>query len=294
MLGAMKLTKSQRVKVIQDVANHLRPEGWTNIDLVLKQFGFPTSDEWQGDTSAYVVKMIEDAKDDDLIELGQHFGMEFDGKDPLNVLSNDTKYWQDGQLKVFISHLTEHKKQAADLKTVMQRYGMSGFVAHNDINPTAEWQIEIETALATCDLLVALLHPGFAESKWCDQETGYALGRGIPVFAVSCGADPHGFVSRFQAFSGNGKDPLQIAREIFRASIDHKKLQDKMADAVVNLFVTSGSFAAAKERIGHVELLKIWDPSYSGRIQKALKQNDQIYGSWDVPERVKKLLAKWK
>ena len=66
----MKLSKSQRVKVIQDIAKHLDSEDWTTIDLTLKQFGFPISDQWSGDVKSYVVKMIEDAKDNDLIELG--------------------------------------------------------------------------------------------------------------------------------------------------------------------------------------------------------------------------------
>jgi hypothetical protein len=289
----MKLTKSQRVKVIQDVASHLGPEDWTTVDLVLSQFGLPTTNEWQGSTSSYVIKMIEEASDDELVELGQHFGMEFEGADLAVAPDKVPEYWSDGHLRVFISHLTGHKQQAADLQIAMRRYGMSGFVAHNDINPTVEWQIEIETALSTCDLLVALIHPDFAASKWCDQEIGYALGRGIPVFAVRCGADPHGFVSRFQAFNGNVKTPIQLAKELFEAAIDHKKLQDKMADIVIDLFVTSGSFATAKERVGYVERLKVWDSSYTARIEKALKQNDQIYGSWGVPEQVKKLLKKW-
>jgi hypothetical protein len=101
-------------------------------------------------------------------------------------------------------------------------------------------------------------------------------------------------VSRFQAFNGNGKMSWQIAKELFETAIDHKKLQDKMADIVINLFVSSGTFAAAKERVGYVERLKIWDPSYTARIQKALKINDQIYGSWGVPEQVTKLTKKWK
>jgi len=45
----MKLTKSQRVKIIQDTPSHLNGEDWTTIDLTLKQFGFPTSDQWSGD-----------------------------------------------------------------------------------------------------------------------------------------------------------------------------------------------------------------------------------------------------
>lgn len=289
----MKLTKSQRVKVIQDTANHLDSEDWTTIDLTLKQFGFPTQDQWSSDKKAYIVEMVGDAKDDDLVELGQHFGMEFNGRLPTPDEPRETPYWEEGHVKVFISHLTGEREQAAEVQKALDRYRMSGFVAHNDIHPTTEWQIEIETALASCDMLIALIHPDFVKSKWCDQEIGYALGRGIPVFAIRCGADPHGFVGRFQAFNGNGKTPSQIAKEVFEAAIDHKKLQKRMADAVIDLFVSSGGFSTAKERINYVEGLKVWDADYSSRLKKALKNNNQISGSWGVPDRVKAVIKKW-
>ena len=294
MSDGMKLSKSQRIKVIQDVAGHLDADDWTTIDLILKQFELPVTDEWSGDKKSYIVKMIADAKDDELIELGQHFGMQFAGEDATVKATPETPYWGEGQLKVFISHLTSERKQAAKIQTALDRFGMSGFVAHNDIHPTSEWQIEIETALTTCDMLVALIHPGFIASAWCDQEIGYALGRGIPVFAVKCGADPHGFVGRFQAFNGNGKTAPEVAEELFKAAVDHKKLQLKMADVVVDLFVNSGSFANAKERIAYVEQLKVWDPSYSSRLTKAATNNSQISGSWGVPAQVEKLVKKWK
>lgn len=291
----MKLSKSQRVKIIQDVAKHLELEDWTTIDLTLKGFGFPITDQWSsGDKKSYIVEMLGDPKDADLVELGQHLGMALADQHANPAEGLETPYWKDGQLRVFISHLTAHREQAAQIQEALQRHGMSGFVAHNDINPTVEWQIEIETALATCDMLVALIHPDFVKSKWCDQEIGYALGRGIPVFTVRCGEDPHGFVSRFQAFNGNAKSPHQIAKELFEAAIDHKKLQEKMADVVIDLFVNSGSFASAKERIAYVERLKVWDASYSPRIKKAVKTNSQIGSSWGVPEQVEKLVKKWK
>ncbi len=269
-------------------------DDWTTVDLILKQFGFPVSDQWSGSTKSYIVEMIGDAEDGDLVELGQHFGMSFPGNEIAITDTQETPYWIEGQLKVFISHLTSQREQAAQIQTSMSRFGMSGFVAHNDINPTEEWQIAIETALATCDVLVALIHPDFVSSKWCDQEIGYALGRGIPVFAVRCGADPHGFVGRFQAFNGNGKTPIQIATELFEAAADHKKLQEKMADVVVDLFINSGNYASAKTRISYLERLKVWEPSYSGRLAKAVKTNSQISGAYGVADQVTKLLKKWK
>ncbi|MGR7994177.1 MULTISPECIES: toll/interleukin-1 receptor domain-containing protein [unclassified Xanthobacter] len=290
----MKLSKSQRIKFIRDISKRLEPETWTEIDLVLKQFYLPTSDQWNGGKDAYVVKMIEDSNDSDLSELAEHFGIitkEGNGQKDEDFNSH---FWEDGKLKVFISHLTAHREQASKLKNALSRWGMGCFVAHNDIHPTLEWQIEIEAALSTCDLLIALIHPGFKDSSWCDQEIGYALGRGIPVFSIKCGADPHGFVSRFQAFNGQGKAESSIGKEIFEHALRHKKLQDKIAYILVNMFANSGSFSDAKTRIALLERLEVWDDSFNAIISDALKKNSQIYDSWGVPDQVRKLLAKWK
>ena len=67
-----------------------------------------------------------------------------------------------------------------------------------------------------------------------------------------------------------------------------------MADVVIDLFVNSGSFSAAKERVHYVERLNVWDPSYSGRIKKAVKMNSQVGSSWGVPAQVDALVKKWK
>ncbi|WP_379547928.1 toll/interleukin-1 receptor domain-containing protein [Qipengyuania sp. DSG2-2] len=286
----MKLSKSNRVKLIKEISQRLAADEWTTIDLTLKQFGFPISSQWSSTTEAYVVEMISDGSDLELIELGQHLGIDIESQQEPTGTEPETPYWHDGQLRVFMSHLSDHREAVSELKNALSLKGMSAFVAHNDINPTAEWAIEIENALATCDLLIATIHPKFHESKWCDQEIGYALGRGVPVFAVRFGADPHGFVSRFQAFKGTGKEPLQIANELFEAAINHKKLQFKMADIVVERFINSGSFSAAKSRINAVESLKVWDASYTPRLEKAVRDNGQIKDSWGVPERVAELI----
>jgi len=81
---------------------------------------------------------------------------------------------------------------------------------------------------------------------------------------------------------------------LFEASITHKKLHSQMADILIDLFVNSGNFNAAKSRVGYLERLKVWDPSYSDRIAKAVKNNSQISGSWGVPDQVNSLIKKWK
>jgi hypothetical protein len=59
------------------------------------------------------------------------------------------------------------------------------------------------------------------------------------------------------------------------------------------MFEQSESFAQAKSRIEYLEQIEAWRPSFSERLQSALKANSQISGSWGVPERVQALLKKW-
>lgn len=285
----MALSPSQRIQLIREIGSRMSAEDYELIDVTLKQFSLPRSDQWGGSKEAYVLRMIEGADDATLAELGQHVG--FNLQDTSQRV--DPPFWRKGMFRVFLSHLAAHKVTAAKLQEACLGFGMSCFVAHSDIEPTQEWQTQIETALATSDALVALLHPEFHASNWTDQEIGYAMGRGIPVYSVRLGQDPYGFIGKFQAFTEKGTDLTALARELFESFRKNKQTQARIGDVLVSLFEESGSYAEAKTRIGHLEELTTWDPSFTNRIRAALKANSQIYDSWNVPDRVKALTKKW-
>ncbi len=285
-----QLSPSQRLTLLKEIANRLAAEEWPFLDTTLKVYRLPISDQWEGTKHAYVLKMVAEASDQVLIDLAHHLGFDFEDS---VFPSNQVACWEDGMLRIFISHLAIERKFAAELKVSLLKLGISSFVAHNDIEPTKEWQDEIEGALASCDVLVALLHPEFHASNWTDQEIGFAMGRGVPAFAVRLGKDPYGFVGRFQAFNGIGKSTESLAREIFRACQKKKPFQYKLAELLVLLFENSRSFAQSKERIGYLEELELWDKQFSERIEYAVKTNEQISESWRVKERVQALIKKW-
>ncbi len=117
-----------------------------------------------------------------------------------NVSEAATKrIWKGDAFRLFLSHKTAVKRQTAELKNRLSEYGVSCFVAHEDIYPTKEWQEEIENALASMDGFAAILTSDFHDSLWTDQEVGYALARGVPMIAVKLGKDPYGFIGKFQA-----------------------------------------------------------------------------------------------
>ncbi len=66
-------------------------------------------------------------------------------------------FWQTGLFRLFLSHTHVYKANAHRLKVALRKYSIDAFVAHDDIEPTKEWQLEIERALWTADALAALL-----------------------------------------------------------------------------------------------------------------------------------------
>jgi hypothetical protein len=287
----MPLNPSQRVTLLKEIARRLEGESWPLIDVTLKQFSLPTEYQWSGGTEPYVLAMAENASDQTLIDLAQHVGFNFEETPAPRI---EPSFWRKGMLRVFLAHLAANRANAAALQEACLKFGISCFVAHNDIEPTTEWEAQIQTALATCDSLVALLDPNFHASNWTDQEIGFAMGRGVPVFAVQLGQTPYGFIGRFQAFAGKGKDASALAKELFDAYRKNKQTQRRMSEVLVRLFEDSGSFAEAKDRIGYLEMLVVWEPSFSSRLKSAVESNSQVSEAWGVPERVNALVKKWK
>lgn len=132
----MALTASERATYKKEIAQRLSPQSWAEVDLVLSEFGAATTDLWQGsDRFAYVIEMLKGAGDSVLSELAVHLNVET-GED--SVL-DPPAFWGENQLCVFISHLAKNKIFASELQAALAVYGISCFVAHEDIEPDAEW-----------------------------------------------------------------------------------------------------------------------------------------------------------
>ena len=174
---------SERIKHIKEISKELSKEEWSLLDLTLKQFGLPWTDQWGGDKENYVIEMVSTADDASLLDLAKHLGI----ASQLET-ADEPEFWGDNSARIFISHLAANKAEASQLKEQLEQYGSTAFVAHEDIEPTKEWQTEIESALASMDALVALLAPGFKESNWCDQEVGG--GNWAPIANHICKARP--------------------------------------------------------------------------------------------------------
>lgn len=193
---------------------------------------------------------------------------------------------------LFITHVTRHRRVAAQLQEAFAAYHIRSFVAHSDIQPTEEWLPKVEQALRRAEALVALVHRGFQDSDWTSQEVGIALGRNVPVVAIQFGQMPHGFLARVQAVNGQGRSVYSLSQEVFLLLARHEQTRERMAEALIQGFEASEGFSEAKENMALLEEMDHWDPGMPDRLRQAVRDNAFLADAWGVPERVEELLRR--
>jgi len=199
----------------------------------------------------------------------------------------ETKHiWSEGYFKLFLSHLAEHKVKVHQLRDALRNYGVSAFVAHDDIQPSKEWQNEIELALRSMDSLAALVTPNFVESRWCDQEIGWAFGRGVPVLPVRLECDPYGFAGKFQAISGSLDSPSDLAQLIFETLRIKPETSRAICRAMPAALMQARSFAISQRIAPVIAGYEDYTDAEKEAIWKACLENSQVQGSWGVTEMI--------
>lgn len=183
------------------------------------------------------------------------------------------RIWVPTGFRVFLSHKTEVKKETAELKAKLQLFGVSSFVAHEDIHPTQMWQDEIESALRSMDAFVALLTDKFHESLWTDQEVGFAVGRAVPIIAVRLGRDPYGFIGKFQALSCSWENaPVEIVRLLMPNA--------NMLEAYLATLANCKSFDHGNLLAKALPSIKALSPAQEELMVNTYNANDELRGAF--------------
>lgn len=227
------MDKSQKLKLIESIADKLISKSKHSIKSNLEEFNFEITGWVSMDfigRKEYVIDKLKAGNIDNILELAKHLEIEID----IRKHEEDSSLWEEGCFKLFISHLDKNKNFAKEIKEGLKGYGISCFVAHDDIRPTSLWQYEIEKALRTCDGLLAILEPGFHQSSWTDQEIGFAFGRGVVIVSVRIGQDPYGFIGKFQAITENQISLLP--QKIFDALLNNPLSKEKMGNVLMHLY----------------------------------------------------------
>ena len=190
------------------------------------------------------------------------------------------RIWGNGAIRAFLSHVADDKIGATELKTSLARYGIGAFVAHEQIEVSRDWQIELKFALGTMDVLVALCTPGFNESSWANQEVGFAIGSGKPVIAIRNGADPSGFQTKYQAMSASDTSWDEVARDILRLLVRRDDFRDLVPSALADAFSKSRNFNESRVLLESLQEIETLTMEQAGEIVEAVNSNIQINSSY--------------
>ena len=204
------------------------------------------------------------------------------------------RIWTQRYVRAFLSHKAGCKAKASKLKKELEKYGVSCFVAHKDIRPTKEWVQEIENALSSMNVLIALMTEDFHDSDWTDQEIGVAVGRHILIIPVKIGKDPYGFIGKYQALAGMWEKISKMAKDVFDIIVEHPSTKIRAKRAAIQAFKVSASYNDSKFFV--TDVLPNFENLEEAEVEeviKAFNTNSQICDCFSAQNRLPGLLHKW-
>lgn len=202
------------------------------------------------------------------------------------------RIWQPNSFRLFLSHVSNCKGKISAIKSELEIYRISGFVAHEDIEPTKEWENEILIALNSAQALATFLTCDFPQSQWTDQEVGIALGRGLLVIPINIEIDPYGFMARKQAMRGSFEKIELLVIELVAVLLKNADTSKTMCEALVMAFEEAGSFINAKKIAQMITSVNNFTQGQLSRISQSCTKNYQIAKAFGVPERIENYLNK--
>lgn len=262
----------ERLELVDRIGRELQSRmSYADIDVYLKAYGVNTKKPTSGANSkwVYVKELLSDEKDELIVRIADELGIVHGFTVSDATVALEASFWEPFHFKLFLSHISSFKKTTSQLQAALRTYGVSAFVAHVDIEPTREWQDEIEAGLYSMDALAAILMPGFKDSNWTDQEVGIAIGRGVLVIPVMRGSTPHGFISKYQGLYAEGKSVGWVAESIFKILLTSPKTRTRMLSCLIETTVRASSEDEALQKLGHIGSLPQVPPPFLEQLRES-------------------------
>lgn len=287
------MKRLDRLSLVDRVGRELQGRmSYSDIDAYLPAFGVDISKPTSGINSkwVYTKELLSDVPDSVVLEIADDLDIPHTFAAVGSSHAVEASFWEPRHFRLFLCHLSSIKKSVASLQCALRRYGITAFVAHVDIEPTKEWQDEIEAGLCSMDALAAIVMPGFHESDWTDQEVGAAVGRGVLIIPLLRGLDPYGFIGKYQGLNISGMKPSEVAEGIFRILVSSPKTKNCMLTCLIDTALQSSNAAEALERINVIESVPDLADAYLERLRDGAG-NTAIWSVGEPLSRLNALLA---
>lgn len=187
--------------------------------------------------------------------------------------------WAADDIKLFISHRDADRKAAREIAKALSAFGVTAFVAHENIIAGNEWRSDLREALETMDAMLVLV--GDQDSSWVDQEIGFALGRGVPIVPVCFESQlPRGLLDNTQALKMDlNNAPLDV-NALMRIMTERLGGKIRIRDALIAAFLKSTSYPEAIERFDRLaSAVDTISDEQATVLVRGFLGNDQLYGS---------------
>jgi hypothetical protein len=286
----------EKIELVKTIGRELQSRmTFDEIDIYFHEYGIPTNREFHGNSKfVYVKDILSQEKEEMILKIADELEISHNYHSEIPVFKENTAtFWKPGFFKLFISHLSDFKVTITHLKLALEKYGISAFVAHEDIEPAKEWQDEIEKGLFTMDALCAVLMPGFKESNWTDQEIGVAIGRGVLVIPIRRELDPYGFIGKYQGYQAKGKNIEQVAEGIFQIIVRSPKTRNRIISVLVDLLCFSQDKIDALERLKSIEKVDDLPKEILTSLRMRVLENQNLKQA-EVIRRINEILTKSK
>lgn len=246
----------------------------SEFDIDTKKETSPVNSKW-----VYVKELLANVPIESVLKIADDLEIEHAFPSPRGLDLTDSKFWIAGHFRLFLSHISKYKIKTMQLQKALRGFGISAFVAHEDIKPTKEWQDEIEKALFSMDALAAILTPGFKASTWTDQEVGVAVGRDVLVVPIRKGLDPYGFIAKYQGLQGEGKTVGDVADSLFQCLANHTKTKSRMSGALVDQILLSTDTDGAIKKLVLLRKIETLPERHLERLRENIPNNEKLYDS---------------
>lgn len=269
------MDKGERVRLIREIRRSLEADyDWQDRELTLTEFGF---DSMQGDNfgnGPSLTEILQNGANEDLIALASHLSLDLNesGQRVAQATTSPVR-----PLLLFASHASAHRRLVGGVARQLLAYGVTLFVAHVSIQPDKEWRDEIAKTLDEADAGVAFLHREFSSSEWCDQETGWLLGRRVPVVSLKFDIPPYGPLGERQALDASTLTAREIADALLDILETRPELHRGLAASWVKGMRQSASFQMTDRIWKRLRNLRNLAPEQCEVLIDALDRNNQVY-----------------
>ena len=198
--------------------------------------------------------------------------------------------------RAFISYSSEDKVLAGKIKKGLEEYGLEVFLAHEDIDPAAEWQTVILENLESTDIFIPILTDKFHKSFWTDQESGMAFTKNKLIVPISIdGHNPYGFLGKYQSLKFNpNQDPMDCGSIINAIKKARPHFEVQILDSLIKTFTGSNSWEEAGTKARLLLEFEEMSDKQVNEIFRGAVQNNEIYGSFSAQGKLRTLFEKHK